>query len=323
MKHPRRYGPIDLSQVRTVSLYERPSKVHLEHMAGLTGKGAGFAEWLASLPNVLGVASLKGLAEAVLAARRAGRPVVWAIGGHVVKVGCGPVLRDLMERGLITAVAMNGATAIHDVELALAGRTSEDVREALMCGRFGMARETAEFFARCIEQCGEGIGLGRCLGMGLLKEAPRGDVSVLAAAARLDLPATVHVALGADVVHMHGVIDAARLGAASMTDFRIVCSVVADLGAEEGQTVGGVWCNVGSAVILPEVFLKAVAVARNLGRPLRGLVTANFDMIRHYRPRENVLTRPVEGVGRSYEIVGQHEIMLPLFRQMLVEMSGG
>lgn len=317
------YKPVDLSKVRTYSLQQRGGLVSVRDFAGLPDKGCSFAEWLDALPRFLGVKDLKGLAQAIVEARKAARPVIWAMGGHVVKVGCGPVVCDLMRRGIVTAIAMNGATATHDTELALCGQTSEDVGKALADGTFGMARDTAEVFAEAAarakkDSSGLGMSIGRIL---LERQARNANLSILATAASLGLPATVHVAMGADVVHMHPCLDAGLLGAASLWDFRLLCSIVAELGCKSPATAGGLWVNIGSAVFLPEVFLKTVAVARNQGISLTGMVTANLDMMRHYRTRVNVLNRPVAGAGKSYEMIGQHEILLPLLRQVIVEMG--
>ncbi|GAG25169.1 unnamed protein product, partial [marine sediment metagenome] len=257
--------------------------------------GASAAELLASLPDFLGARELRSVALAIVAARKADRPVVFALGGHVVKVGCSPVIIDLMRRGWVSALACNGATAIHDVEAATFGQTSEDVAANLASGEFGMVSETAEFFAQAaVRGANDNVGLGRAVGQLLTERSPEHlPISLLATASELGLPATVHVAWGTDTVHMHPQVDAAAMGRASGTDFRLLCSVVQDLGADPPDAPGGVWCNVGSAVILPEVFLKAVTVARNLGARLEGMVTANFDMLGHYRPRQNVITRPV------------------------------
>ncbi len=317
------YRPVDLSTLRSRDLASRGGLVHVEQFATLPEKGCSFLDWMNSLPDFLGAKQLKVLAADILAARRAARPVIWAMGGHVVKVGCGPIVCDLMRRGIVTAIAMNGATATHDAELALAGQTSEDVDEALSDGTFGMAREAAEVYAEAASiACRQDAGLGASIGRVLLQRRARhNDLSILATAADLGLPATVHAALGAEVVHMHACLDPALLGRASQWDFRQLCSIVSDLGAASPGAAGGLWVNIGSAVVLPEVFLKTVAVARNLGVSLDGMVTANLDMMRHYRTRQNVLNRPVGG-GRSHELIGQHEILLPLLRQMLIEMGG-
>ncbi|MBN1345749.1 MAG: hypothetical protein JXQ73_23855 [Phycisphaerae bacterium] len=316
----KRYEPIDTSKLKTFSIGRREHKVVLDGLAKLPEAGASAAELIDSLPSFLGAAHFNAVVDAIVAARRADRPVVFAMGAHVVKVGCGPIVVDLIRRGIVTAVAGNGATAIHDAELACDGQTSEDVAETLGDGRFGMVRETAEFFAEAATMGGrDGIGLGAAVGHLLVEQdRPHVDVSILAAAHRAGIPATIHVAVGTDTVHMHPQMDGALLGQATMTDFRLICSVVADLGAAKAGGPGGVWCNIGSAVLLPEVFLKAVAIARNLGSDLDAMVTANFDMLGQYRARQNVVLRPPLP-GNGHEVIGQHEILLPLLRQALVE----
>ncbi len=319
----KRYTPIDLTNLKTFRIDEREHKVSLDAVAKRTEPNASMAEWLDALPDFLGVRELRAIVEAVIAARKADRPVVFAMGGHVVKVGCTPIVVDLIERGIVTAVAGNGATAIHDYELAATGRTSEDVADTVRDGRFGMVRETPDFFAEVIRRARqEQIGLGAAVGKHLAEGGfPYPELSVFAAAHRAGIPATVHVTIGADTIHMHPQMDGAMLGEATMTDFRLLCSVVSDLGASGADAAGGVWCNIGSAVQLPEVFLKAVSVARNLGADLDAMVTANFDMIRHYRTRENVVRRPPMP-GHGHEVVGHHEILLPLLRQAVIDVLG-
>ncbi len=316
----KRYEPVDLTRISTYSVAKRAHKVHTGLMAKLPEAGASVRDLLAALPGFLGAVEFRATVDAIVAAVRAERPVVLAMGAHVIKVGCAPVIIDLMERGIVRALAFHGATAIHDVEIATLGETSEDVGDTLRDGRFGMVAETMDFFtAVCALADAEQLGLGAAVGRLLVeKQAPHAHLSVLAAAHRLGVPVTVHVALGTDTVHMANGVDGARLGAASWRDFRLACAVVADLGAATPDGPGGVWLNVGSAVILPEVFLKAVSVARNLGANLDAMVTANFDMQRHYRPRVNVVTRPV-AKGAGHEVVGHHEIMLPLLRQAIIE----
>jgi len=316
----RRYQPIDLGRLKTFSVEQRAHKVEHGAVAACPPAGASFEEWMASLPSFLGAAKLRAIVEAIVQARRADRPVVFAMGAHVVKVGCGPVVVDLIRRGVVTAVAFNGAGAIHEVELACVGQTSEEVAETLRDGRFGMVRETPDFFAAAVGLAAErGIGLGAAVGQRIIeRQCPHAELSILAAACRAGIPATVHVAMGTDTIHMHPQIDAALLGRATMDDFRLACSVVADLGSATSEAPGGVWCNIGSAVILPEVFLKAVSVARNVGANLDAMVTANLDMLSHYRPRQNVVLRPPLP-GKGHELIGHHEIMLPLLRQAIVE----
>lgn len=279
--------------------------------------GARFAEFLASLPRILAGETLRSLVEAILRAREARRPILWGIGAHVIKVGLSPVLIDLMERGFVSGLALNGAGIVHDFELAVAGKTSEDVAGSLGSGAFGMARETGRDVNRAVTHGDRrGLGLGAALGAHLARrEAPHRDVSLLAAAHRLGIPATVHVALGTDIVHLHPACDPAATGRASHRDFRLFAALVARLGG------GGVYLNVGSAVLLPEVFLKAVTLARNLGHELSDFTTANLDFIQSYRPGVNVVERPVRGVGRGYALTGHHELLVPLLAAALVERS--
>lgn len=317
---PKRYEPVDLARLRTYGIAQRAHKFDSHDTARLPEKGARFAAWWDSLPPFLGAKNLKGLADAILAARRADRPVIFALGAHVVKVGCSPIICDLIERGLITAVAMNGATAIHDVEVATFGQTSEEVADTIKDGSFGMVRETPTFFAEALAAAPPEEGLGAAIGQHVLRSGAGGaSLSILATAARHGVSATVHVALGTDTIHMHDSVARSSLAERSTTDFRVICAAVADMAASApGAGTSGVWVNVGSAVLLPEVFLKAVAVARNLGANLDDITTANLDMIRHYRPSENVTGRPVKK-GRGLSITGHHEIMLPLLRQALIE----
>lgn len=309
---------LDWSQLRLKSRSARAHKVDVSALAKPTLPGCTFAEWSASLPAFLGVNELRGVVAAVVAARRAGRPVVFAFGGHVVKTGNTPLVIDLIERGIITALATNGSGAIHDLELAETGATSEEVAETIRDGSFGMVHETCDCM-NAAARAGTAAGLGCALGRLLTEsDASYKHFSLFAAAYRAGIPAAVHVAVGTDTVHMHPQADGAAIGAASLADFRRICEVVADMGAASPGTAGGVWLNFGSAVILPEVFLKAVAVARNLGHPLDGMHTANFDMLRHYRPTQNVVTRPVQP-GHGHTVIGQHEILLPLLRQAILE----
>jgi hypothetical protein len=276
------------------------------------------SQFLASLPEILAGQDFRSVVAAIVAARRAGRPVILGFGAHVLKCGLSPVLIDLMERGIITALATNGSGAIHDFELALIGETSEDVAAGLRDGSFGMVRETGEFMNRAIQQshARPDAGLGQLLGEHLHDaRAPYQEISVAAAASRLGLPFTVHVAIGTDIIHMHPDADGAALGRASFNDFRILCSVVAELSQ-------GVYLNVGSAVVLPEVFLKAFTVAQNLGANLQGYTTVNLDMIQHYRSGENVVRRPASVAGRGFNLIGRHEIMVPLLAQALVDELG-
>lgn len=316
---PRNYEPIDPAKLKTYSIADRTHKSAVASFARLPRPGATARELLESLPAFLGAEAFRRIVEATVAARRADRPVVWAIGAHVVKVGCSPIVVDLIRSDIITAVATHGAGAIHDVEVATQGATSEEVAETIREGTFGMVRETAAVFREALASIDRTAGLGAAIGRWLCEHrAPHAEHSILAAAFEKGIPATVHVALGTDTVHALDTTDGAAVGRASMTDFRTICAVVGDLAAAEGSSVGGVWYNIGSAVVLPEVFLKAVSVARNLGADLDRMVTANLDMIRHYRPQMNVIERPV-APGMGHEVCGQHEVLLPLLRQALIE----
>jgi hypothetical protein len=285
------------------------------------GPGSSFETFLDSLPRVLAGQTLRDLRDEILRARSRRRPVVWGLGAHVIKVGLSRVLIDLMERGFVSALAFNGAGIVHDFELAVAGKTSEDVAEGLRTGAFGMARETGEEINRAVvEGDREGLGLGAAVGRFLSTRHPRPphlDTSLLAAAWRLGRPATVHVALGTDIVHLHPACDPAAVGRSTHLDFRLLAAEVARLGG------GGVYLNVGSAVVLPEVFLKAVTLARNLGHAVEDFATANLDFIQSYRPGVNVVERPVQGTGRGYRLTGHHEILVPLLAAALVEADAG
>jgi len=312
MKMP--YEEFDLSGVRTYPLASRKSKAVAADFARPYARAAGFGGWLQSLPNVLGAADFKAVVVEILRAHAEGRGLLWGLGAHVIKTGLAPVLIDLMERGFVSALAANGATVIHDFEVALAGATSEEVDEALGPGRFGMAEETGRLLNEALnEGVTRGLGIGQAVGAWLAAERPRHqDLSVLAAATRLGIPFTVHIGMGTDIIHMHPAASGAVIGEGSLRDFRYFVSNVARLER-------GVYLNCGSAVILPEVFLKAVALARNRGVPLDGLTTVNMDFVRQYRPQTNVVTRPVAGIGRGYTLIGHHEIMIPLLAAAIVE----
>ncbi|MBN2231459.1 MAG: hypothetical protein JW781_01380 [Deltaproteobacteria bacterium] len=312
----KHYEPCDFSGVRTYPIAARPSKVNIvEHFAATPRAGAGFAEFLAGLPDVLAARDLRALVAAIVAARQGGRPVVLALGGHVIKCGLQPVLKSLIAAEVVTAVAMNGAVAIHDWEVSLVGATSEDVGAVLHGGEFGFAVETGRGMNAALARGREeGVGYGRAIGNAMIRDHhPYRDHSLLALCAVQGIPATVHVAVGTDIIHQHPEADGAVIGELSMLDFRLLTSVVADLR-------DGVWINVGSAVLLPEVFLKALSVVRNLGHDVSGITTANFDMVQHYRPRENVVRRPtLDGQGAGYAITGHHEIMLPLLAHAVLD----
>ena len=307
--------PVDLSCVQLRSLGQRPNKVALAGMARPHQPGQSFADFLASLPRLMLVEDLRAVVGAIVQARRAERPVIVGMGGHVIKCGLGPILIDLLERRVITALALNGSAAIHDFEIALIGATSEDVAQGLKDGSFGMVRETGERMNQAINRVLEHSdkGMGELLGEHLNhSEAPCREYSVLAAARRLSVPLTVHVAIGCDIIHMHPSADGAALGRATFNDFKLFCGVVR-------QLTGGVYVNIGSAVLMPEVFLKAFSIAQNLGSNLQDFVTVNMDMLGHYRPGENVVRRPASVGGRGYTLLGRHEILVPLLAALLIE----
>jgi hypothetical protein len=312
----KEYEPLDPKRLRTVPLSRRQSKVHLAQMGCAWKAGGSFGEFLATLPETLAGKDFRELVAAIVAAHRIGRPVIVGFGAHVIKVGLSPVLIDLCERGIVTALATNGASPVHDFELAAVGSTSEDVEAALGGGEFGVAEETGRVINGAVRDgIGRGWGFGRALGERLLaQKPPHLDRSLFAAAARLGIPATVHLAVGTDIYHMHPSFDGAAAGEASARDFRLLAGAVAHLGG------GGVYVNIGSAVLLPEVFLKAVSLARNLGHPVRDFVTANLDFVQHYRPTQNVVRRPVAGgAGRGYALTGHHEILVPLLAAAVLE----
>lgn len=311
---PRTPPRIDRSKVRTYPARKRFSKVRRLDEATPHVRGASFAAFLDSLPGILGARDLRAVIDATLKAHRGRKTVLWGFGAHLIKVGLAPLVVDLMERGVITGMLMNGAGCVHDLELALMGRTSEDVAPALDEGSFGMARETAEELNRAIRAGADaGLGMGEAVGRAILEGRYRHkDRSVLAVAARLGVPVTVHAAIGTDIHHMHPSADGAALGATSYRDFERLTGLVATL-------EGGVFFNVGSAVLLPEVFLKALALARNLGHRVDRFTTVNLDFIRHYRPSVNVVERPTRKGGKGYSLVGHHEILVPLVAAGVVE----
>ncbi|MCC6991635.1 MAG: hypothetical protein IT181_21720 [Acidobacteria bacterium] len=311
------YEEFDLSAVRRYPLASRSSKVRREDLATPHQPGQGISAWLSRLPNLLAARDLVAVVDAVAAAPLRPAPVIWGLGAHVIKAGLSPVLVDLMARGYVSALALNGAGIIHDVEMALAGATSEDVDAALGPGAFGMAEETGTGINRAIvDGVARGWGLGRSVAEWLAAAAPpHADVSLLCAAVRHGVPVTVHVAMGTDIIHMHPNASGASIGEGRLRDFRHFTSSVARL-------AGGVYLNCGSAVVLPEVFLKAVAVARNHGHDLTGLTTVDLDFLPHYRPLTNVVRRPTAGIGRGIHLTGHHEILIPLLAAALVERSG-
>ena len=309
--------PLTLGAVRTYPLASRKSKVSIRDFARPSGANASFARFLDSLPNFLAVEDLRNLLSAIHMARKQRKAILWGIGGHVIKVGLGPVLIDLMKRGFVSSIAMNGAALIHDFEIALAGNTSEDVEAGLGEGQFGMAEETGKYLNEIAKlshriRIGYGEAAGQFLSSGVI-EVKHADFSVLAVAYKHRIPVTIHLAIGTDIPHMHPAANGAALGDATHHDFRLFCALV------QLMHPGGVYLNWGSAVLLPEVFLKAISVVRNLGIPLRPITTANFDFIQHYRPLQNVVKRPTAAArGRSgpeshgYAITGHHELLMPL-----------
>jgi hypothetical protein len=308
-----KYREFDLTGIKTYPLASRQSKVRHDHFAKPWDPASGMSGWLASLPNLLAAADFRAVVAAIADARANDRGIVWGLGAHVIKAGLSPVIVDLMERRFVSAIAMNGAGLIHDFEVALSGATSEEVDSSLGPGEFGMAEETVRHLNEAIAAgVRQGLGLGQAATAYLAeRHPPYGRVSLLCAAARLQIPVTVHVAVGTDIIHMHPSASGEAIGAASLKDFRYFTSFVAEL-------QGGVYLNCGSAVILPEVLLKAVSLVRNRGISLDGLTTVNFDFVRLYRPETNVVRRPVAGIGRGYSITGHHEIMLPLLAAALI-----
>ena len=312
MSYPK---PIELSGLNTYSLFDRPSKVSVADFATPVSAGISMRQFLSSLPDQLAARDLRHIATAVARAVRQNRKIIVEMGAHVIKVGLNPVLIDLMEQGIISAIAVNGACIIHDAETAMAGKTSEDVGAVLGDGAFGAARETGEFLNSAISQAADrGTGLGQTVGLRLLEEDfPYNNVSLLAQAARIGVPVTVHVAIGTDIIHIHPSADGAATGKATHHDFRIFASLVRELNQ-------GVFLNIGSAVIMPEIFLKALTLVRNLGYEVISITTANFDFIRQYRPLTNVVNRPtMDAGGAGYNITGHHEIMIPLLSAAILE----
>ena len=305
---------LPLKELKTYSLKDRKSKVSLEDFARPWSPGNSFDAFLETLPNVLAAKDFRSAVSKILAAKKADKTIHWAMGAHVIKAGLNPILIGLMKQGFISALSLNGAGIIHDTEVAMIGQTSEDVDRELGKGTFGMSRETAQFLNRSIKKgAKKGLGLGGAVGDSLLKSKfPFLSQSLLATARQLDIPVTVHVAIGTDIIHIHPSMDAKATGQTTYRDFQTFCSVVRSLEK-------GVFLNIGSAVILPEVFLKAVTLVRNLGYPLRRFTTVNLDFIRHYRPATNVVHRPTLEGGQGYYLIGHHEILVPLLAAALVE----
>lgn len=307
--------PIDLTGIHTYELASRPSKVTVDDFAVPLAASDSIGQFLGKLPDILAVKSLRGVAEQICRARDLGKPIIWGFGGHVVKTGLAPLIIDLMERGFVTAIAGNGSVLVHDTEIAMVGFTSEDVDATLGKGDFGAARETGEILnaaARSGQRDGIGLGEAMCREMSLLNP-PYADKSLLCQAYLRKIPVTAHLTIGADIGHFHASADGAALGAASHTDFRLFCSIVKEMNG------GGVYLNYGSAVVMPEIFLKAVTVVRNLGHELQDFTTANFDFVQRYRPMTNVVHRPTaNGAGRGYSITGHHELTMPLLAAQII-----
>ncbi|MGE5807502.1 MAG: hypothetical protein ACM32I_00070 [Nitrospirota bacterium] len=304
---------IDPSKIKTYSLKGRNSKVRIGDSSRPHKKGSSFRDFFDSLPDILASRHLKDVAAAVVQARKDKRPVMLGMGAHAIKVGLNPVIIDLMERGVITSLSINGAGIIHDFELAFVGCTSEDVDKEILSGAFGMAEETGSMLNQAIQSAGENEGIGAAVGRMIQSgDFPYKQNSLLAAGHRLGVPVTVHVAIGTDIIHMHPSFDGRATGAAAHRDFLTFCTLVSEL-------EGGAYINLGSAVLLPEIFLKAVTLARNLGHPLQHFTTVNMDFVQHYRPNTNVVRRPTQGGGRGFALTGHHEIMVPLLAAAIIE----
>lgn len=313
-----KYKPAEFDEVETYDLFTRPSKVTVSDFARPIEPGASIDDFLDSLPSILAGDSLPELARRIVRAKDRGKPVIWGIGGHVIKTGLAPLLIDLSDRGFVSAIAFNGSVLVHDSEIAIAGFTSEDVDATLGKGDFGAARQTGELLnSGSLRAVRDSIGLGEAVSAELVEAGPSfAEYSLLCHSYAAKVPVTAHLTIGADIGHFHPTVDGGALGAASHTDFRLFCSLVREMNE------GGVYINFGSAVVLPEVFLKAVTVNRNLGYALADITTANFDFIQHYRPLTNVVKRPTsDGAGRGFAITGHHEIMLPLLAAAIVSVS--
>jgi len=310
-----KFKPIDLHRVNTIPLRERESKVKVEDFATPPRPNGSFQEFISSFPHILAGDSFRQVVDSIIKAKSSGKPLIWGMGAHPIKCGLSPVITNLMEQGVIDALALNGAGVIHDVEVALIGQTSEEVEKGLTNGSFGMARETSEVINHAInEGVGSGLGIGEAVGLRLTRlKPPYLRYSILATAYRLNIPVTVHVAVGTDVTHLHPSAQGEAIGKGSHHDFRLFASLVAELNG------GGVFMNVGSAVIIPEVLIKAVSLVRNIGKELRNFTTVDIDFIRGYRPYQNVVHRPVLQGGKGYSLIGHHEILLPLLAWAIVE----
>ena len=310
-----RYKEIEIEKIKTTSIKDRESKVSIEQVARPVIAGSKLQTFFKCLPQVLAAHDFGELVSRIVRAVHSGKPVLFMMGAHVIKVGLSPIIIDLMEKGVISGIALNGAGVIHDTELTYFGKTSEDVGVFLKDGRFGMAKETADIINQTVVKGREeGLGFGEAIGKQTVEDKPpHFNLSVLGQAYRLGVPVTVHVAIGTDIVHQHPSADGGAIGELSLRDFRILAHLVSQIGN------GGVVLLFGSSVILPEVFLKALTVARNIVGEVNNFTTANFDMIRHYRPMVNVVERPTEGQGKGYAFVGHHEIMMPLLAAAIKE----
>jgi len=311
-KTRRKIAPIDMKRVSTYPLRRRSSKVAAAAIGAAPRAGMSVASFLEGLPDILAAADLRAIAATIADRHTRGRLIALGMGAHPIKVGLSPLIIDLMKRGIISAIAMNGACIVHDFELAFHGATSEDVGASLDDGQFGMAHETGEFLNSAIARH-DNLGLGHAAGQAILAaRLPHTELSILAAGATLGIPVTVHVAIGTDIIHMHPSADGAAIGAASLYDFHLLAGVARELHR-------GVFINLGSAVIIPEVFLKALNLARNVGNRVDQLVTIDMDFMRHYRPGVNIVQRPTQTGGRGYRLTGHHEIMFPLLCAAVLE----
>ena len=309
-----RFPSFDFSGLKTYSINDRSSKVSIDHFAKPLGPGSSVKDFLQSLPRQFAGLEFPELIDRLVKAHQTGKKIAVGMGAHVIKVGLNPLLIDLMERSVITSIAMNGAGIVHDVEVAIAGKTSEDVGAVLGTGEFGAARETGEYINQAIyEGAQKDIGLGEALGAFLSNHDFRyNNLSLIATAYRLDIPVTVHVAVGTDIVHIHPSTDGAALGKTTYHDFKVFCKIVSEL-------ENGAYLNIGSAVLMPEIFLKALTAVRNHGHTVNEITTANFDFIRHYRPMTNVVNRPTSSGGKGYNFTGHHELMIPLLAACIVD----
>lgn len=315
----KKYIPIDAAKVKTYSIKTRNNKVNVQqHFGKPVERSMTCDSLLDAMPRLLGADALRDVVDKIVRAREADRPVVLAMGGHVIKCGLQPTLKSLIDADIITAVAMNGSATIHDFEVSLVGATSEEVGDVLHTGDFGFSEETGSGMNKALKVgLDKGIGFAQAVGEWILEhQHPYSQYSLLATCVEKQIPVTAHVAMGTDIIHQHPEMDGAITGEMSIRDFRLITSVVADLGD------GGVWLNVGSAVIMPEVFLKALSIAQNLGHHVDNFTTANFDMNQHYRPTQNVVKRPTSGSGKGYSIVGHHEINIPLLAAAILDKLG-